>query len=154
MRLKIHAFPVAASVVILLLIVKSLTSAVRKRRSGELLLRAEGWMPHGDDEFDAAFLRLQERCEPLSKDAYHDLTDEEREALTLLEDDNETLKRRDQEVLREHDLSRGIDLGREAYLKRAPVVYMTRLLISQGYTSLEAVYREYPQLKNGAVSYK
>lgn len=83
---------------------------------------------------------------------YSELTIEEREALTLLEYDNDTLKRHDQDILRDHALSRGIDLGKDAYKKSAPVIYMTRLLLAQGYKSLEEVYREYPQLKSGAVA--
>jgi hypothetical protein len=102
-------------------------------------------------EFDAAFLRLQERCEPLSKEQYKRLTNEQREWLAPLEDDCAELKRRDQEILRDHALSRGIDLGRAVYLKRAPVIYMSRLLVQLGYGSLEAVYQEYPHLKSGAV---
>jgi hypothetical protein len=98
-------------------------------------------------EFDAAFLRLQERCEPLSKEHYKQLTHEQREWLAPLEDDCDELKRRDQEILREHALSRGIDIGKDVYLKRAPVIYMARLLIHLGYGSLEAVYEQYPELQ-------
>lgn len=111
----------------------------------------EARVPPTQQEFDAAFLRLIDRLEPLTKDAYHDLTTDQREALSPLECDNLTLRRQDQEILRKHALSRGIDLGRDAYLKRAPVVYMSRLLLKLGYGSLEDVYREYPQLKNGVI---
>ena len=39
--------------------------------------------------------------------------------------------------------------GRYAYKHSAPIS-MGRLLVKLGYKSLEAVYEEYPQLKNGA----
>ncbi len=98
-------------------------------------------------EFDGAFLRLQERHEPLSKERYHDLTKEEKEHLLLLEQDCPELKRHDHDTLREHALSRGIDLGKDAYRKRAPVVYMAMLLTKLGFSSLEDVFEQYPQLR-------
>jgi hypothetical protein len=97
--------------------------------------------------FDAAFLRLQERYDPLAKDHFYDLNNAEKEALFLLEDDRDELLRQDQEILREHALARGIDIGRDFYKRRAPVVYMAHLLLKPGYGNLEDVYREYPHLR-------
>lgn len=103
--------------------------------------------PAKQREFDCAFIRLQERYERLSNAQLEALTEEQLDALALLEHDGIELRRHDHQVLIEHALRRGVDLGQDAYKKSAPVIYMARLLASLGLTDLEDVFRTYPELR-------
>lgn len=85
--------------------------------------------PPTQAEFDGAFLRLLERYGGLCWD---NLTEVELDYLVPLAYDTPHWTRCDQEVLRDHALAKGIDMGEDVWLPNAPVLYMARLLVKLG----------------------